>query len=110
MTAITRQNGSGSGSALPMTLAALRFLRLAIGQAEARTDAISITGTPEANAVPTDTRRLQLMADAVTRAVVTVPDGRVIVGLDVVIRDDGGITTYTIMPPGIGVGEHTIVS
>lgn len=111
MTAIARQNGSGSRSGLPMTLAALRFLRRAIGRTEERAaQAVFFSESSEATAPPRDLRRLQLMADAAARAVVTVPDGRVIVGLEVVVRDGGFLTSYAIMPPGMGTGEQTVVS
>jgi transcription elongation GreA/GreB family factor len=50
-----------------------------------------------------DASRRQLIRDALDAAVVMVPDGSAIVGLDVVIRDDGRLASYSLVPPGDGV-------
>lgn len=57
-----------------------------------------------------DARRTQILKDALDAAVVVVPDGSVIIGVDVVIRDDRQLVTYALVPPGGGAPGATNLS
>jgi hypothetical protein len=89
---------------LPMTKAALRRLQRSWAALEARSAADDSVdpAIPSMTAI-LDTRRRKVVRDAIDSAVVMVPDGSVIVGLDVVIRDEGRLVRYSVVPPGDGV-------
>lgn len=54
-----------------------------------------------------DARRARSLRDALDAAVVVIPDGSVIVGVDVVLRDDRQLVTYALVPPGRGNPDVT---
>jgi transcription elongation factor GreA len=88
-----------------MTAAALRRLRRWLGAIEQPT-ARGAAGAEAEREVDEilEARRIRVLRDALEAAVVVVPDGSVIVGLDVVVRDDGQLAMYSIVPPGGGAG------
>jgi transcription elongation GreA/GreB family factor len=88
---------------LPMTKAALRRLERSWAALEARSVTDDDVDPIVSIAAALDGRRRQVLRDAMDSAVVMAPDGRVIVGLDVVIRDEGRLVRYSIVPPGDGI-------
>ena len=105
MTATIRREGNPFADRLPMTAAALRRLNRSIRDTSQRVDAFA--EEPEISLL--EDRRLRLMLDAASRAVVEPAAGRVIIGVDVFVRDGGRRTRYQITPPGVsGWGRHAI--
>lgn len=98
-----RDDGVG-GRPLPMTKAALRRLHRSLAALEDRAaNAEWIDPDMPSVAAMLDSRRWEILREAVRSASVVVPDGSVIIGMDVTIRDDGRLVRYSLVPPGNGM-------
>jgi transcription elongation GreA/GreB family factor len=87
-----------------MTKAALRRLHRTWATLEERsTTDDDVDPTIPSLATILDARRRQVVREAIDSALVMAPDGSVIVGLDVVIRDEGRLVRYSLVPPGDGI-------
>jgi hypothetical protein len=89
---------------LPMTKAAFRRLQRSLAALEHRSpqEEWLDPDVPSVSAI-LYARRREIVRDAIRSATVVVPDGSVIVGLDVTIRDDGRLVRYSLVPPGDGM-------
>ena len=87
-----------------MTKAALRRLHRSLAALEERiTNADRVDPDMPSVAVLLVSRRREILREAVRSASVVVPDGSVIVGLDVTVRDSGRLVRYSLVPPGDGI-------
>lgn len=104
MHASTRRDDGAPRRQLPMTKAALRRLHRSLAALEAsppHQDWVD-PDMPSVAAI-LDARRREIVREAIRSAEVVVPDGSVIVGLDVTIRDGGQLVRYSLVPPGDGM-------
>jgi hypothetical protein len=102
MHASTRRDNGAIRRQLPMTKAAFRRLQRSLAALE-QTPRNWLDRDMPSVAAMIDSRRQEILRDAIRSASIVVPDGSVIVGLDVTVRDDGRLVRYSVVPPGDGM-------